>query len=78
MPLLRYLIAVAQQDADAIKTRRLVASIPTNDDRSDTSVFLNQTTATAMKLRALIDDPQATQQERSDLLLSLLKQREKN
>lgn len=79
MSLLRYLIAVAQKDEAAITKRRLVANIPTNtDERSDTSVFLNTTTATALKLRALVDDPQATQQERSDLLLSLLKQREKS
>ena len=79
LPLLRYLIAVAQQDTDAIKTRRLVAKIPTNtDERTDTNIFWNPVSATAMKLRALIDDPEATQQERSDLLLSLLKQREES
>jgi len=79
LPLLRYLIAVAQKDTEAIKTRRLVAKIPTNTDEwTDTSIFWNPISATAMKLRALIDDPEATQQERSDLLLSLLKQREKS
>gem|GEM_PF-4094775 len=76
---MRYLIAVAQQDSKAINTRRRVAKIPTNDEQwSDTTIFFNPISATAMKLRALIDDPEATQQERSDLLLSLLKQREKS
>lgn len=79
LPLLRYLIAVAEKDEAAIKTWRLVAKIPTNGDAwNQYSVFLNPISATAMKLRALVDDPLATQQERSDLLLSLIKQREKS
>lgn len=79
LPLLRYLIAVAQQDDAAMKKRKPLAHIPTNTDtRTPTSVFWNFTTATALKLRALIADPAATQQERSELLLSLLKQRNKD
>jgi hypothetical protein len=77
LPLIRYLIAVAQQDVEAMTTWRPVANIPTNEQqRMDTQIFWNPVTATAMKLGALIDDPEATQQERSELLLSLLRQRD--
>lgn len=77
LPLLRYLIAVATKDTEAMKTRKPLAHIPTNSDEwTATSVFWNTATATAMKLRAYIADPTTTQIERSELLLSLLKQRD--
>lgn len=79
LPLLRYIIAVAQQDSWAMKKRKPVANVPTNQENwSDTSIFLNQVTAEAMKLQALLDDGSATQQERLDLLQSLLRRRETN
>jgi hypothetical protein len=78
LPLVRYMIAVAEKDTVAMTKRRSLAHLPTNQDQwTEKSVYFNPTTAAAMKLRALIDDPQATQQERSDLLLSLMKQRNK-
>ena len=75
---MRYAIAVTQKDGEAIKKRKPYAKIPTNEENRDyTSPFFNETTMTAIKLRALLADTQATQEERSELILSLLKQRNK-
>lgn len=78
-PLIRYLVAVAQKDAEAAKKRKPLARIPTNDqERHHSNIFFNGTTFAALKLRWLLADSQATQEERSELILSLLKQRDKN
>ncbi len=78
-PLIRYLVAVAQKDTEAMKKRKPLARIPTNDqERSHSNIFFNGTTFAALKLRGLLVDPNATQEERSELILSLLKQRDKN
>lgn len=74
---MRYLIAVAQKDAEAIKKRKQYAVIPTNQERDASQIFFNDISAAALKLHALLNDTTATQEERSVLLLSLLKQRTK-
>lgn len=62
-----------------MKKRKPLARIPTNDqERSHSNIFFNGTTFAALKLRGLLVDPNATQEERSELILSLLKQRDKN
>ena len=76
--LLRYIIAVYEANADDAKFRKPYATIATNqDDRTATSLFLNQTTAYALKLQALAKDPDAVQTERMEALQSLLASREK-
>ena len=74
---MRYLIAVAQKDSDAMTKWKQYAVIPTNQERDASQIFFNTISATAMKLHALLQDTAATQEERSTLLLSLLKQRTK-
>lgn len=77
--LLRYLIAVYEKDNDAIALRKQYATISTNEDQwTEVSLFLNQTTAYALKLQALAKDPTATQGERMEALQSLLGSREKS
>lgn len=79
IPVLRYLIAVATKDVQASKERRLLANIPSNDDGWNAySIFLNPTVVTALKLETSLQDPDATQVERMELLQSLLSLREKN
>ncbi len=49
------------------------AVIPTNQDqRTDTSIFINQTSALALKLQAFAKDPNTNQDERMQALQALL------
>lgn len=77
--LLRYIIAIGQGNSAEIEKWRPLAMIPTNDDQwRPESIFLNQTTAYALKLQALIQDTHASQVMLSELLSWLLSLRMKD
>ena len=76
--LLRYVIAVNQKNNEDMKFWKPYAVIPTNQDqRTDTSIFINQTSALALKLQAFAKDPNTNQDERMQALQALLWTRNK-
>ena len=64
--ILRYAIATYQNDTEAMQNRKKYATVPTNEDRTATSLFINQTTALLLKTDALLKDPHSTQTERME------------
>ena len=71
--MLRYVIAVNQKNNEDMKFWKPYAVIPTNQDqRTDTSIFINQTSALALKLQAFAKDPNTNQDERMQALQALL------
>jgi uncharacterized protein YfaS (alpha-2-macroglobulin family) len=76
--LLRYAIASYQKDTENSNKRRQFATIPTNQDRSSESAFINQTSAHALKLDAIMRDPSSSQEDRMKAMQNLLGTRSKN
>ncbi len=74
---LRYTIAVYQEDSDNMKKWKQYAIVPTNEERSENSIFINQTTALLLKTSALFKDPTSTQPERMEWLQNMIKLRNK-
>lgn len=75
--ILRYAIATYQNDTEAMQNRKKYATVPTNEDRTATSLFINQTTALLLKTDALLKDPHSTQTERMEWLQNMIKLRNK-
>lgn len=75
--LLRYTIAVYQKDIAGATKRKEFATIPTNNDRDETSIFINQVTAYAIKTHAIFLDTKSTQEDRMNALQNLLGSRTK-
>lgn len=64
--MLRYTIATYQGDNEGMKKWKQYAIVPTNEERSENSIFINQTTALLLKTAALFKDPNSTQTERME------------
>lgn len=74
---MRYAIAAYQNDATALLKRKQFATIPTNQDRTATSQFINQTSAYALKMNAIFRDPNSSQDDRMKAVQNLLGARNK-
>lgn len=75
--LLRYSIAVYGNNSGDIALWKPYATIPTNQDTwTENSLFLNQTTAYALKLQALSKDTSATQVELMEALQNVIASRD--
>jgi uncharacterized protein YfaS (alpha-2-macroglobulin family) len=75
--LLRYTIAAYQNNTDDMKKWKQFATIPTNQDRNQTSVFINQISAYALKMDAIFKDTNSTQDDRMKAMQNLLSSRNK-
>ena len=64
--LLRYSIAVYQNDEENTKKWKQFAIVPTNEERNENSIFINQRTALLLKTAALFKDKNSTQTERME------------
>ncbi len=76
--LLRYAIASYQKDTENTNKRRQFATIPTNQDRNQESMFINQVSAHALKLSAIMGDPASSQDDRMKAMQNLLSTRSKS
>jgi uncharacterized protein YfaS (alpha-2-macroglobulin family) len=71
--LLRYITAAGEKNSKDLDYRRSLAVVPTNDDeRRPEALYLNQTTAYALKLQAQSRDSNTTQEQLSEMLQALI------